>query len=343
MASRIRIAIDCMGGDHGLRTSLPAVHKALQQFPDLDILLVGDQSLIEAGLAGVDASRVEILHAADTVTMADKPSVALRKKPESSMRLAIDSLENGRVDAVVSAGNTGALMAIGCYVLKTLPGIDRPAICSALPTAKGPCHLLDLGANVDCSAENLYQFALMGAALASAVDANQQAKIALLNIGEEDIKGNERVKDAAGMLEADANLCFVGSIEGDHLFDGEVDVVVCDGFVGNVALKVCEGTAAHIAGLIRQQFEKNWLTRLVAGMAIPVLRPLYRTLDPQQYNGASFLGLRGVVVKSHGNSSAASFVQAIATARAQVQFNLQGLIEQRLAILSDFNTLEGER
>ena len=331
MASRTRIAIDCMGGDLGLRTTLPAAARSLHLFPDISLLLIGDEADIRSQSSHLDADRVDVLHAPEVVSMHDKPSTALRKKSQSSMRLAIDALHAGKVDAVVSGGNTGALMAMGCYVLGTLAGIDRPAICSALPTRRGHCHLLDLGANIDSSAENLYQFACMAAALVSAIDNNPNPKVALLNIGEEAGKGNEQVQQAANLIAADKALNYVGFIEGDDLFSGVADIVVCDGFVGNVALKVCEGTASHIASVVKAQFGRNLLSRIAAWVAMPVLKSVYQILDPQRYNGATFLGLPGVVVKSHGNSSVDSFVQAIAKARSEVQSDVIRLIAQRLA------------
>ncbi len=330
MASRIRIAIDCMGGDQGLRSSLPAAKKSLALFSDIEITLVGDSNQIESEIS-TDDSRINILHAPEVVLMSDKPSHALRRKSQSSMRMAIDLLHENKVDAVVSAGNTGALLAIGCYVLKTLPGIDRPAICSAIPSRNGHSHLLDLGANVDSSADNLYQFAVMGSALAASVDGNQQPKVALLNIGEEDIKGNEQVKLAAKLMQADESINFIGSIEGDALFSGDADVIVCDGFVGNVALKVSEGTARHISSLITEKFKETFWSKLSALLSTRVLNKIYRTLNPEKYNGASFLGLQGVLVKSHGNSSVESFVQAIAKARAEVEAGMLALIDQKLA------------
>ncbi len=334
MASRTRIAIDCMSGDLGLRVTLPAAVKALSRFSDLDLTLVGDKSSIESRLNKTDRSRFTIVHAPDVVSMSDKPSFALRNKKQSSMRVAIDLLQQEKTDAVVSAGNTGALMAIGCYVLKTLPGIDRPAICSVLPSADGHCHLLDLGANVDSCAGHLHQFAVMGTALSSAVDGIQSPRVAVLNIGEEEIKGNEQVKLAAKLIEADAQLNYVGSIEGDGIFNGRADVIVCDGFVGNVALKVCEGTAAHISTVVQRHFQQTALTRLAAMLVMPILKRIYKTLDPQQYNGASFLGLQGIIVKSHGHSTVESFTLAIAQARSEVQSTMISLIDRRLAELT---------
>lgn len=247
------------------------------------------------------------------------------------MRVAIDLLHQGQVDAVVSAGNTGALMAIGCVVLKTLPGIDRPAICSAIPSAAGFCHLLDLGANAATSAEQLYQFALLGSALASAVDGCERPRVALLNMGVEAGKGNDQVKMAAALMEADRHINYIGFLEGDKLFSGDADVVVADGFVGNVALKVCEGTANYIAQALREAFSRNLVSRLAGIIALPVLRKLYHRLDPQRYSGASFLGLRGIVVKSHGHSSVESFYHAILHARSEVSENMLARIEAMLA------------
>ena len=288
-----------MGGDFGLRVSLPAAVKARSLFPDVDLTLVGDQAAIEPLLDGSERSQFTIIHAPQVVSMADKPSSVLRHKKQSSMRIAIDLLQQNKIDAVVSAGNTGALMAIGCYVLKTLPGIERPAICSAMPTARGHCHVLDLGANVDSSARHLHQFAVMGAALSAALDGIERPRIALLNIGAEDIKGNEQVKLAGKLIDADKQLNYVGPVEGDGIFSGSADVVVCDGFVGNVALKVCEGTAAHILAMIKAYSRKNILGFLSVLLATPLLKRMYKKLEPQQYNGASFLGLQGIIVKSH--------------------------------------------
>lgn len=317
-----------MGGDHGLRSSLPAAVNCLHQFPQLEIVLVGAAADIERTL-GTRSPRLHVVDASQVVEMQDRPAQALRQKPQSSMRIAIDLLAEAKVDAVVSAGNTGALMAMGLLVLKTLPGIERPAICTAIPTRRGHCLLLDLGANVDCDADQLHQFALMGAALAAS-DGVERPRVALLNIGAESGKGNEQVKQAALLLGADARIDYSGFVEGDTLFDGIADVVVCDGFAGNIALKVCEGTAALIAAKMRGQFTRNLFARAAGAIARPVLRALYRELDPQQYNGACLLGLRGIVVKSHGNSSPAAFAQAIGRAVNAVEKDLLGLIAQRL-------------
>ena len=328
MTRPLRLAIDAMGGDFGLRSSLPAAINCLERFPQLHVTLVGNAAQIHAALPALPA-RATIVDATQTVEMNDRPAQALRQKTQSSMRVAIDLLAQGEVDAVVSAGNTGALMAMGWLVLKTLPGIDRPAICAAIPTQTGHCLLLDLGANTDCSAAQLQQFALLGSALAQS-EGVVNPRIALLNIGAESGKGNEQVKQAAELLVADQRLHYCGFIEGDTLFRGDADVAVCDGFAGNIALKVSEGAAHLIATKVRRQFLKNACTKISGWIARPVLNALYRELDPQQYNGACLLGLRGIVFKSHGNSTVAGFENAIARAINAVEKNLTDLISQQL-------------
>lgn len=317
-----------MGGDLGLRSSLPAAVNSLQRFPNLELTLVGAAAQIRAMLASVPV-RLQIVDAEQVVDMQDRPAVALRHKTRSSMRIALDMLAAHEVDAVVSGGNTGALMAMSLVVLRNLSGIERPAMCTALPTKTGHCLLLDLGANVDCDAAQLHQFALMGAALAAS-DGIDNPRVALLNIGAESVKGNEQVKQAHDIFAADAQLNYCGFVEGSSLFDGIADVVVCDGFAGNIALKTCEGTASLISAKLRAQFSRTLLTRAVGALARPVLNALYRELDPQQYNGAVLLGVRGVVIKSHGNSSSAGFESAIARAVNAVDKDLPGLIERAL-------------
>lgn len=324
-----------MGGDYGLRMSLPASLQSLSDFDDIDLTLVGDQSEIASQLKALGSpleERIQIVHADEVVAMDDKPSHALKHKRQSSMRLAIDLLATGEVDAVVSAGNTGALMAMGTLVVKTVEGIQRPAICTNLPTLAGHTRLLDLGANVDASAEQLHQFAVMGSALCSIEHDQASPRVALLNIGEEAIKGNELVKQAGALLQSDASLNYVGSVEADNLLTGHVDVIVCDGFVGNVALKTMEGTAQHIAERMRSEFQRDWLTRLQAFLSQSVLGRLCKQLDPEKYNGASLLGLNGVIVKSHGSSSVKGFSQAICQARLEVQQNILGVIRQQMAL-----------
>lgn len=318
-----------MGGDFGLRSSLPAAINCLARFPQLHVTLIGNAAQIHAELSSLPA-RVTIVDAAQIVEMSDRPVQALRQKTQSSMRVAIDLLARREVDGVISAGNTGALIAMGLLVLKTLPGIDRPAICTAIPTQMGYCLLLDLGANTDCSAAQLQQFAVLGSALAQS-EGVINPRIALLNIGAESGKGNEQVKQAAELLARDQRLNYCGFVEGDSLFHGNADVVVCDGFVGNIALKVSEGTAHLIATKMRRQFMKNTWTKISGWIARPTLNALYRELDPQQYNGACLLGLQGVVFKCHGNSTAAGFENAIARSVNAVEKNLLDLISQQLA------------
>lgn len=332
----IRVALDAMGGDFGPEVTVPAALLALSRHPELSLTLVGDESGIRSLLtqAGTRLSdRCVVVHAPQRVEMSDRPSVALRTKRESSMRIAIDLVRDGVADACVSAGNTGALMAIARYVLKTLPGIDRPAICATLPSLNGASHVLDLGANVDSSSEELFRFAVMGSVLASAIENRPDPRIALLNIGEEEIKGNDRVKQTAMLLEQ-SPLNYCGFAEGNDIYTGKFDVIVCDGFVGNVALKASEGVASMLTNLARQEFKRNWLSKLSALAAAPVLRRLRERADPRRYNGASLLGLRGIVVKSHGGADTYSFGHAIDEAvlevRKGVPERISSVLEQLL-------------
>jgi phosphate acyltransferase len=321
-----------MGGDHGPSVVVPASVRAVRDNADLAIILVGDQEQVEAELklaGGQGLARVKIVHASQTVEMDEPPAQAMRGKKDSSMRVALNLVKSGDADACVSAGNTGALMATARFVLKTLPGIDRPAICSTLPTVTGKVHMLDLGANVDCTPGQLYQFAVMGSVLASAVDRVSNPRVALLNIGIEDIKGNEQVKDAARLLEA-SDLNYVGYVEGDGVYQGEADVVVCDGFSGNVALKSSEGVAKLVSTFMREEFGRNVFTRLAGLAAMPVLNALRARLDPRRYNGGSFVGLKGIVVKSHGGADSYSFYNAVKEAAAAVGENVPEEIEARL-------------
>ena len=307
------LAIDCMGGDHGLVVTVPAAIAFARHDPDARLLLVGRQSEIEPHLAhaGDVRDRLEVVHADEVVGMDESPATALRAKRNSSMRVAINLVKDGRAEAAISAGNTGALMAISRFVLKTLEGIDRPAIASALPNQTGgTTTMLDLGANVDSSAEHLLQFAVLGSALVSALDEKERPSIGLLNIGEEVIKGNEMVKKAAELLRA-SPLNFHGNVEGNDIYKGTTDVVVCDGFVGNVALKTSEGLAQMLAGMIREEFTRGPLSRLLAALAYPVLGRFKRRVDHRRYNGAALLGLRGIVIKSHGSADAYAFEQAL--------------------------------
>lgn len=317
----VAIAVDAMSGDRGPEVVVESAIATLNRHGNLTLLLVGDESRLQQILAGspaVDPSRLRIIHASEVVTMHERPSVALRSKRNSSMRVAIDLVKSAEATACVSAGNTGALMAISRFVLKTLPGIDRPAICTALPGLTRPTHVLDLGANVDSTSEELFRFAVMGSVLASAIDNTPSPKVALLNVGEEEIKGNDTVKQTAALLEA-SELNYVGFVEGNDIFSSKVDVIVCDGFVGNVALKASEGVAHLVKHVMREEFSRNPFARLMAGIASPALRRIARRLDPRRYNGASFLGLRGSVVKSHGGADALSFAYAIEEAILEVE------------------------
>jgi glycerol-3-phosphate acyltransferase PlsX len=329
----ICIAIDAMGGDFGPRATVPASIQSLKQDNNLTIVLFGDQAQISPYLTTIPIniqSRLTVVHCEQVVTMSDKPSYALRHKKNSSMRLAIDYLQQGKADGCVSAGNTGALMGIGCYVLKTSPGIDRPAICTAIPTVNGHSYLLDLGANVDTNSDNLYQFALMGSVLASTVDGLQRPRVALLNIGEEQVKGNGQVKHASALLSAQDVINYTGYVEGDHLFAGVADVIVCDGFVGNIALKTSEGVVKFIATLSEQMFGGGAVSKLLMAAIKPIFDRMQAKIDPQQYNGAYFLGLQGLVVKSHGNANVEGFSQAITSASHCVKKNMVALMEEKL-------------
>ncbi len=328
------VALDCMGGDFGPSVVVPAALRALETHPELSLILVGLEDRIQAALAdekpGPLTERLRIHHASEVVGSDELPSHALRSKKDSSMRVAINLVKQGEAGACVSAGNTGALMATARFVLKTLPGIDRPAICTVLPNIKGGhTHVLDLGANVDSSAASLMEFAVMGAALAQAVDDNPRPSVGLLNIGEEEIKGNERVKEAARLL-SESSLNYIGYVEGDGIYMGDADVVVCDGFVGNVMLKTTEGVARMIGQFMKEEFRRNPLTLLSGLVAMPVLRRLRKRIDPRRYNGASLLGLQGIVIKSHGGADAFAFSQAIGEAVVEVRQNVPQLITETL-------------
>ena len=328
----LTIALDVMGGDHGASVVIPAALRFLKKRSGFSLLLVGDQAVIRAELAKLGASgdqRLEIQHASQAVDMDELPSKALRFKKDSSMRIAINMVKEGRAQACVSAGNTGALMATAKFVLKTLPGIDRPAICTSLPTTSGHTWMLDLGANIDSTPQHLFQFALMGSVLAQAIDGNQNPTVGLLNIGEEEMKGSETIKEAASLL-ADSQLNYAGFIEGDGIYTGKVDVVACDGFIGNIALKSSEGIAKMISYFIKREFTRNVFTRLAAIVALPVLKSFRKQIDPRRYNGASLLGLRGSVIKSHGSADVLSYSNAIEVAATVVERNVPDLIKSRL-------------
>ncbi|NKB37017.1 MAG: phosphate acyltransferase PlsX [Gammaproteobacteria bacterium] len=326
------IALDAMGGDHGPAEIIPAALHSLRQHKNLEIILVGDEDTILTILAqksAQDHERIKIKHASEVVEMHEAPSLALRNKKDSSMRIAIQLVKDGQASACVSAGNTGALMAMARFVLKMLPGIDRPAICSMMPGIEGHTHVLDLGANVEPSSEHLFQYAVMGAELTSAVDNVQNPSVALLNVGAEEIKGNDRVKQAAVLL-SESHLNYVGFVEGNDLYSSKVDVIVCDGFSGNIALKASEGVAELFSAHARQAFSGSTYGKLAALLSSPVLKAIRKKIDPRRYNGASLLGLKGIVVKSHGGADSLSFSHAIEEAMIEVTKNVPERISQRL-------------
>ena len=309
-----------MSGDRGAEVVVRAANAALAAHPELELILVGDEPVLRdlvTRIVGVE-QRLSIVHASEVVAMAESPVDALRKKKDSSMRVAIDLVKSGAAAACVSAGNTGALMATAKYVLKMLPGIDRPAIITELPAIGGTLHMLDLGANTYCTAEHLYQFALMGSIVTADITGIAAPKVALLNIGAEDTKGHDTIKEAAALL-GSSSLNYIGFIEGSELFSGKADVVVADGFTGNVALKTMEGTAGLVAHYLRRAFTRNWLAKLQALLATPVLRKLAVEMDARKYNGATLVGLDGIVIKSHGSADAYAFQHAIDTAVIEVQ------------------------
>ena len=328
----VTLAVDCMGGDHGPSVTVPAVCAFLARDRAAHVVLVGDPAAIEPLVTASDEStrnRMRIQPATQVVGMDEPPAAALRSKKDSSMRVAINLVKSGEAQAAVSAGNTGALMAMSRFVLKTLSGIDRPAIASILPSMRGQTYVLDLGANVDCTAEHLLQFGIMGAMLVSAVEHYEKPSVGLLNIGEEEIKGSEVVKQAAELLR-NSGLNFYGNVEGDDIYKGTTDVVVCDGFVGNVALKTSEGLAQMLGSFLRQEFTRNALTKLMAIVAMPALKRFKDRVDHRRYNGAALLGLRGVVVKSHGSADAFAFEQALMRAAEAAGNRLIERITERM-------------
>ncbi len=335
MSKTIRIAVDAMGGDLGPRVTIPATLEVAAQSPQLEFILVGDKSqltsLLHSQSENTDVSRIKLVHAPVAVTMGDKPSHVLRYKRDSSMWIAVDLVRSGAADACVSGGNTGALMAMGRHLLKTFPGIDRPAICKPVPTERGHSYLLDLGANINCQAQQLVQFSMMGAVLAASVDQNPNPSIGLLNIGEENTKGNDQIQLAAHLLSQWPQLNYTGYVEGDGIYSGIVDVVVCDGFVGNVALKVSEGVARFLADRVEDIFNVGLYGRLVGRIARPLLRKWHTQFDPARYNGASFLGLRGTLIKSHGGADQRSFTYALRTAIEHVDKQIATCIHEQLA------------
>jgi len=328
----IKISIDCMGGDHGPSVTIPAALSFLKQQPEAELILVGLEDVLRAELKkhNADANpRLTVKHASEVVAMDDPVEVALRRKKDSSMRVAVELVKDGTATACVSAGNTGALMAVSRYVLKTMAGVDRPAICSILPNQKnGPTYMLDLGANVDCEPHHLHQFAIMGSVLFSAMEGVQRPTIGLLNVGTEEIKGNEVVKNTATLLRADherGSLNFYGNVEGNDIFKGTTNVVVCDGFVGNVTLKAVEG----LSRFVKSVFKQNVLSMMGAVLA----RSALKKLNPERYNGASLLGLKGLVFKSHGGANAYAFEWAIKRAFDAAKYNVQEQLSAMIAEL----------
>lgn len=338
MSTLKRIAVDVMGGDYGPSVTVPAALKSLAAHSELFLVLVGDRSQIEEHLSRSPIQlrqRLEIVHTSLNIGNNTKPESVLRKYKDSSMYLCVDMVKDKRVDACVSAGNTGALLLTGRHLLKTIPGISKPAIIATVPvpTSNRRCYLLDVGANINTDANQLVEFAVMGSVLASALDGIAQPRIGLLNIGQEEYKGTEQIRLAAQLLEKLSFLNYIGFVEGNEIFSGRVDVVVCDGFVGNVTIKTSAGVVKVISKLLQEKTLKNWLTRIAGKIASPLLRPLTDQINPARYNGASLLGLQGIIVKSHGNALTDGFFYAIEQAVKEVIDNVPELISQKMAIL----------
>ena len=330
---QVKVAIDCMGGDHGAHVTVPAALDVARGDPEVSIILVGLRDKIEHELQRLGAAadgRISVRHASEVVEMDEAPAAAMRAKKDSSMRVAVNLVEQGEAAACVSAGNTGALMAISRFVLGMLPGIDRPAIATVLPSLKGRTYVLDLGANVNCTPEHLLQFGIMCSELVSSVEGKQRPTVGLLNIGAEDIKGNDQVKGAAELMRA-SDLNFYGYVEGDDIYKGTTDIVVCDGFVGNVALKTSEGLAQMLSTFLREEFRRTLWSTIAGLLALPVINAFKGRMDHRRYNGASLLGLRGVVVKSHGSADAFSFGFAIRRAIEEARTGVLGHISKRMA------------
>ncbi|MEZ9821415.1 phosphate acyltransferase PlsX [Shewanella sp. 10N.286.45.A1] len=341
--TNLTLALDAMGGDFGPRITVPATLQALRLNPLLKVILVGDQVQIDQYLVPAESeitSRIEIKHTTEVVTMSDRPVHALRNRKQSSMRIAIELVRDGKAQACLSAGNTGALMAMSKVLLKTLPGIDRPALVSCLPAVNNtPVYLLDLGANVTCDSETLFQFAVMGSVLSETVDKTVSPKVALLNVGIEEIKGNDQVQQAGQLLQQIPQVNYTGFIEGDEIYSGNVDVIVCDGFVGNITLKTSEGIARLLTHQLKKGLTEGFFVRILAKIIAPRIHSLLNQMNPDHYNGASLIGLRGIVVKSHGCADEAAFLQAISLAVTEAQRRLPQMIEDRLeSILLDINS-----
>ena len=341
--TNLTLALDAMGGDHGPHVTVPAALQALRLYPFLKLILVGDKSKIETYLQIAEPqilNRIELVHTTETVTMSDRPVHALRHRKNSSMRLALELVRDNRAQACLSAGNTGALMAMAKVLLKTLPGVDRPALVSCLPAVSGkPVYLLDLGANVSCDSETLFQFAVMGSVLFEAVEKKARPSVALLNVGIEEIKGNDQVQQAGQLLQQTPQVNYTGFVEGDEIYTGRTDVIVCDGFVGNITLKTSEGIAKLLVHKLKQGLTQGIFVRFLAKIIAPSIQAVLCQMNPDHYNGASLIGLRGIVVKSHGNADEAAYLQAITLAVTEAQRRLPEMIKDRLeSILLDINS-----
>jgi glycerol-3-phosphate acyltransferase PlsX len=339
LADLWRIAIDVMGGDTGPSVTVPASLSALRRYPSISLVLVGDSALIEPYLAKLppdERGRLQIVHTSDVVSNQSRPDSVLRSGRQSSMFKTVELVQSGVVQACVSAGNTGALLMAGRHLLKSIPGIEKPAIMAVVPGSSGAHNtfLLDVGANTECSAHQLLQFALMGSVLVTAMTGREKARVALLNIGEEEHKGRPEIRGAAALLSASTAIEYTGFIEGNQLFDGRADVIVCDGFTGNVVIKVIAGSVRVTQNLVQQSLRKRWYYRFFAWLLRPLLRDVRRTLKPSRYNGAMLLGLQGIVVKSHGNADKSGFERAIEYALRQVQDDVPGVIASRMAAFS---------
>lgn len=333
MTLPVSIAIDAMGGDHGPRVTVPAAFNCLSTHSELTLIFIGDPVAIEAALPANACdfkTRYQIVNSPSVVEMDEAPSSALRKKKDSSMAVALTLVKEGQASACVSAGNTGALMALGRFLLGTPERIDRPAFITEVPTLSGHCHVLDLGANLDCTPKQLRQFALMGSIVSQAVDGCDKPRVALLNVGHEAMKGNEQVRETAELLSAQSELNYIGFVEGSDIFSDRADVIVCDGFVGNVALKTSEGLASMIGVLLKQALQQNFFTRCIGLLARPTFKKLGEQINPANLNGASLLGLKGIVIKSHGNADERSFAQAVKRAVREIETNVPQLISESL-------------
>ncbi|WP_394132138.1 phosphate acyltransferase PlsX [Shewanella maritima] len=339
----LTLALDAMGGDHGPHISVPAAVQALTVQPSLNIILVGDKAEIQRHLANSTPhilERIDIIHTTEVVEMNERPVHALRFKKNSSMRVALELVRDGKASACISAGNTGALMAMSKVLLKTLPGIDRPALVSCLPTVKGkPVYLLDLGANVVCDSDTLFQFAVMGSVLCETIEKLPKPKVSLLNVGIEEMKGNDQVQQASQILQNTSQLNYTGFVEGDEIYTGNVDVIVCDGFVGNITLKTSEGIAKLLVHQLKTGLKQGFFVRFLSKLITPHIQSLLSKMNPDHYNGASLLGLRGIVVKSHGNADEAALVQAINLAAIEAERRLPEMVNDRLeSILLDIKS-----